>query len=476
MRLNIDTSVFNNLLVPVYLILSSLLLLWPVLYNGYPLFYSDSAIYILASNLFGSNIDNNKLPYLSGIGYALFIRMVSWRATLYLVVLAQALILNVLIYFTLETLIPKAKKVKYHLPIILILSLGTSMSWTVSQLMPDIFTSYLVLSVFMIFSKHKKSLGMYIFLSIVICFSILSHLSHITFSILLAAFLLGFSFFLRSSKKDLVTWIKKSVLIVMLIFISIFIILGLNKRFYNYRGLSPTGSIFLMARLMDTGFMGTFLDEKCEKRTYEMCAYRNSLPYSYEDFLWSPESVFHKTGGWDITKHTEYGLIIRDVLTTPKYFGMFLYDCGEHSLRQLITFETGEGLNRIYNKESPQYKSVIQHFNKREIREDFLNSKQTQGRLKFDKINIVHYSILFVSIIVIMLTLIRNRLNTNMILFTFIILLSVIVNAVVTSSLSSVFNRFQSRMIWSVPLLACVCFSVYLLPLVKTMIVKQKNE
>jgi hypothetical protein len=218
---------------------------------------------------------------------------------------------------------------------------------------------------------------------------------------------------------------------------------------------------------MDTGFMPEFLNEKCAEKSYEMCLYKDRLPKSYEGFLWDQESVFNKTGGWNISAHGEYGRIISDVLTTPKYLSKFLYNCGIHSVHQLKTFEIGDGLTNVYKEESPQYQAVIRHFDKREFKEDFQNSKQTQGTLKFDTINKFNYILLSISLLIILWTFVRSKFDRNMFLFTFIIISSVVINAAATSSLSSVFNRFQSRIIWMIPMLACVYISVYLYPFMK---------
>src|SRR5665647_1560414 len=113
----------------------------------------------------------------------------------------------------------------------------------------------------------------------------------------------------------------KTIVVIILIFSSILILIGLNNKYYDYNGISPTSNIFFVARLMDTGFMPEFLNEKCGEKSYEMCKYKDSLPDSYEGFLWNPESEFYKTGGWDIKihKHKEYKTIVHDVLTSPKY-------------------------------------------------------------------------------------------------------------------------------------------------------------
>lgn len=457
----------KNLVLPLYLILSSFIMLFPVFYNGYPLFYSDSALYILVSNLFGALIHTENVPYLSGIGYAWFIRIVTWRTTLYLVVFAQALILNILIYYSVKVLVTETKIFKFHLPIIVILSLFSSMGWTASQLMPDIFTSFLVLAIFLFYSSDKKSLGMYIFLSIMIVTSILSHLSNITISVLLIALIFIAFLFMKSDKNNLMIFIKKSTVIVALIISSLLILIGLNHKYYNYNGLSPTGNIFFVARLMDTGFMQEFLNEKCGEKSYEMCRYKDSLPDSYEGFLWNPNSVFYKTGGWNISEQKEYGQIIHDVLTTPKYLSKFLLNCGSHSLHQLITFKIGDGLTTVYNKKSSPYQTALRHFNKRELREDYLYSKQALGILNFDRVNQINYALMLVSFLIILWTFIKSKFDRNMILFTVILISGVIINAIATSSLASVFNRFQSRVIWFIPFLACIYFVAYIYPALK---------
>lgn len=454
----------SKLFLTVYLILTSLIILLPVFYNGYPLFYSDSAVYILASNLFGALINTESLPFLSGMGYSWFIRIVAWRVSLYLVVIAQALLLNILIYHTVKVLIPETKIIKFHLPIIIILSACSSMGWTASQLMPDIFTSYLILSVFLLYSWNEKGWGMYIFLSIIIMSSILSHLTNITISVLIIGLLFLLFIIKRSYRMNLKIFMGKSLIVGALIFASLLILIGLNKKYYNYSGLSPTSQIFFIARLMDTGFMQDFLNEKCPEKSYDMCMYKDSLPDSYEGFLWNSNSLFNKTGGWNIQEHEEYGRIISDVLTTPKYLGKFLYNCGIHSVHQIVTFDTGDGLTVVYNKESAQYQTVIRHFDKKEFREDFVNSKQSRGELKFDKVNLFNHILLAVSILIILLTFVISKFDRNMFLFTFVIISGVIINAAATSSLSSVFNRFQSRVIWLIPLLACLCFSVFIYP------------
>lgn len=457
----------NKLLLSGYLILTAFIIIIPALYNGYPLFYSDSALYIKAAMLFGNVSPEDSVPYLSGLGYAFFIRIVTWKSTLYLVILAQAIILSILIYLSLRVLLPAKKILIYHLSLILLLSICSSMGWTTSQLMPDIFTSYLILSVFLFYTYTKNSWEIYIFLSAIIITSVLSHLTNISIIVLIIAALVLLFLIKNTYRLHLKLFIKKSIVILALVFSSLIILVGLNKKYYNYVGLSPTSYIFFFARLIDTGLMPEFLNEKCAEKSYEICQYKDNLPDKYESFLFGAESVFYKTGGWDLSKHNEYRTIARDFLTSPKYLGKFLYNCAIHSAYQLVTFKTGDGLTNVFNPESSQYQTVLKYYNRGEFKYNFQNSKQIQGTLDFKTINLINYILIFISVLIIIWTLLFNKLDSNMFLFTYINIFGVAINAAVTSSLSSVFDRFQSRVIWLIPLLASIYFFKFVYPAVK---------
>ncbi len=457
------TNIINRNKTIYYLLVTSIFFILPAIYNGYPLFYSDSAVYIKFAMLIG-NINNGSLPYLSGIGYAFFLRLVSFKATLWLVILVQGLILNFLIYRVLFEFFPRNKLVYSHFFIILVLVLFSSCGWTASQLMPDIFTSFLILATFLIYSDNRKSIAEYILLSVLIEISILSHLSNLTIAILNIPALIIFFAFRKEFRTNRKILLSKTILMIALIAVSVFTIVVMNKRYYNQYTLSPTGHIFMMARLADAGFMNEFLNEHCKEKSYKLCEYKDSFPESYEKFLWDTKGAFYQTGGWDITQNQEYKQVIRDVLTTPKYFYLFTLNCSDHFLKQTISFKTGDGLYSWFNKESSQYLTVLENFNKPEIRNSFQSSKQISGKLNFKYVNILNDILLVISLLIIIWCIIRKSTNRKTVQFTYVIISGVLINAVSTSAMSSVFDRFQSRVIWLLPFLACIYFATYILP------------
>lgn len=410
--------------------------------------------------LIGQFSSSESLPYLSGIGYAFFMRLASCKATLWLVIYVQGLILNLLIYRVMLEFFSRDRVVPFHLFAILFLLLFSSCGWTVSQLMPDIFTSFLILATFLVYSDSQKGFVEYFLFSFVIVVSILSHLSNLTIAILEILALILFFSLRKEFRKNPKILLSKTLLMLSLIAFSVFTFKALNKKYFNQFVLSPTGHIFLMARLADTGFMNEFLNERCRERTYKLCEYKDCFPQSYEDFLWNTKGAFYQTDGWDITQNQEYKQVILDVFTRPKYFYLFTLDSFNHFLKQTISFKTGDGLYSWFNKESSQYQTVIQCFNKPEIINNFQSSKQIGGTLNFRYINILNYIFLGISLLVLIWCFVRKLPDKKSILLTFIIISGILINAFSTSAMSSVFDRFQSRVIWLLPFLAFICFVI----------------
>ena len=136
------------------IVIGGLSLLWPAIYNGYPLLYSDSHVFISQPVAGFMNWDK---PYIYG---PLILLFHAWQ-TLWLVVIAQALLVSHLLWLVIVTLTPEPKAAqavsprpslvsvtwpvaKRHLLICGALALASTAPWFVSFLMPDIFAAIAV--------------------------------------------------------------------------------------------------------------------------------------------------------------------------------------------------------------------------------------------------------------------------------------------------------------------------------------------
>lgn len=59
---------------------------------------------------------------------------------------------------------------------------------------------------------------------------------------------------------------------------------------------TPGGFSIAFARMLQDGIVTRYLQDHCGKQHLKLCPYRNDLPETADDFLWSRETVFNKLG------------------------------------------------------------------------------------------------------------------------------------------------------------------------------------
>lgn len=225
-----------------------------------------------------------------------------------------------------------------------------------------------------------------------------------------------------------------------------------------------------MARLVETGVVKEFLTERCAEKDYSLCAYRDSLPaYGYL-FAWEPTSPLYKGPCWGtgwgncwIEKDEEYGVLIRDIISSPKYLKKLFVISLKDTYRQLLDFKIGV---LVPMKEQSAPFETIQTFYPQHLKA-YKSGNQYNRILYFNLISKIQHVFVIIGLVIIPLILIWNFRRTKYLqqlyLLTSVILVGVVVNAAVCSSLSTVVDRYQSRVIWLIPFLlvlsVCVLIS-----------------
>ena len=59
---------------------------------------------------------------------------------------------------------------------------------------------------------------------------------------------------------------------------------------------TPGGFAIAFARMLQDGIVTRYLNDHCATQHFKLCPYRNNLPETADDFLWSRETVFNKLG------------------------------------------------------------------------------------------------------------------------------------------------------------------------------------
>ena len=120
------------------ILLSAAVLLWPALWNGYPLVFSDTGTYL-------SQAIEHYLGWDRPVFYSLFLLPLHMTLTTWPVIVVQALLVTHTLHLVRRALLPQVSG-WWLLPCVGFLSVATALPWFASQLMPDIFTPLLVLA------------------------------------------------------------------------------------------------------------------------------------------------------------------------------------------------------------------------------------------------------------------------------------------------------------------------------------------
>lgn len=158
------------------LAISSYMLLWVAVFNGYPVFFPDSGQYLWVSF-------DLQPPIYRTIGYSIFIRLVSFGASPWLVVIAQSVIAIFVLHSAFDFIVRQngasERRGLVFLGLMVFLAFGTTLPWFVGQIMPDVFTGLSLLSLFLLLYDSKISLERTVLLSAVLCISIGTHITHL---------------------------------------------------------------------------------------------------------------------------------------------------------------------------------------------------------------------------------------------------------------------------------------------------------
>ena len=413
-------------------------------YNGYPIIYADVTTYI-------TNGFDLQTPFDRPITYCLFLRLFSLDGlSLWTVIFTQSYILSYLIFRLSKMLFGDELNKFVVLAIVAFLSLFSSLSWTASQPISDIFTPILLLtSVLLLIGKpNKKEVWLLYFIFLL---STSMHLSHISYNVvfLVSVMLIrSIRFFRYREVVRLQT---------------IFILFGLTIIALStmLSAMAKSRHVFFMGAISEHGILKTYLDEHCETTNYQLCAYKDALPKRAFEFVWDQDGPVNKMGGWKATEE-EFNVIIYQTLTTPKYILLHVKASVAATYEQLLKFKINDG-NIPFHEGSLVYKRIVNYF-PGELKQ-FEQSKQNRDELAFTKnLNYLYRIIVLISIagIVLWIFILKSQQRKSFSTLGVFIVLGIIINAWGSATFSNAIDRFGAKMIWLLPLLALYGLWFYL--------------
>lgn len=422
-------------------LLSSIIACSVAFINKYPLVYSDTGAYIY-SGFNGLVFDDRS------IFYGLFLRHTSLASSLWYVVFSQGLMICYILYITLTMFVSETKRDAVFIFLVTFLTLTTGFSFTVGILIPDIFSSITILCLVNLLLNKQLDRFNTILVSCLFIFSMSTQFSSMVIMLMLF-FVVGLNFVYRKLKSlPILLDVKRFFYSFGLLISCLLIVPVVHYCFGKEFKVSGSTHVFVMNHLLETGILEDYLEKNCDKRDYKICGYKENLGWN---FIWAPESPLQKTGGWKANAE-EYNEIIFDIVTTPKYSMLLSQKAVEYSFKQFFSFNIEVPSPQLEG--SPPYGQIRWRF-KDSVRE-YISSLQSAGKwdthfLNFIQNILIILSLVFLSVVILTPSLFK-RLSPELRWLLVLVLLHNILNSFVCSNLSTVDTRFQSRIVWLLPL------------------------
>jgi hypothetical protein len=213
---------------------------------------------------------------------------------------------------------------------------------------------------------------------------------------------------------------------------------------------TPGGFGIAFGRILQDGIVKRYLDEHCPDARLKLCPYRNELPRTADDFLWS-YGIFNDLGRFSGLGEEMRFIVLRSVQEYPL---QQIETALAATATQLGLVGTGYGIHdRIWHTYG-----IIKRFIPGEL-PALQKARQQQGEVNFELINRVHVPIALGSMLVV-LALLGNALVCGRFdkpaHLAVTVTVALLANAFACGALSGPHDRYGARIVWIATLTAAI--------------------
>lgn len=321
--------------VPLAILTSAALLLWPALWNGWPLIFSDTADYLWVWT---------QPPWFRTIrppAYGWAIGPLHLGVTLWPVIAAQALLTVWLIRLVLRR---AGLDDGWHLlGVSAALALLSGAPWFASWVMADAMTAPMVLAgVALALGGLGRVEGIGAWFALLI--GAASHVTHLPVLAAMLAVLLLVRIVWRAAPVSFAGLAAGVAALVLAPAINIVA----NWLNYGEPVIAFGSSMFLGARLIGDGLMQDYLTAHCPNAAWSLCGDIALLPRDSDAFLWGPQSVVWRDRDFF---RLDPELADLNPRVIAAYWPSYLWNGLVRAVHQLVTAEVGTDLSVRVNEE-----------------------------------------------------------------------------------------------------------------------------
>ncbi|HEX3233666.1 MAG TPA: hypothetical protein VHR41_05685 [Gemmatimonadales bacterium] len=435
------------------LALAALLTCAVAVYNGFPLTYPDT----------GSYVDNAidllrvKKPWIffRPLTYGALLVPFANRLTIWLLPLVQGALVAAAVALAL-TMARVRLSSRAFVAVFAGLSLLTSLSWFSGQIMPDVFTPIVILlASAVVWTPDPVGSPRFWGITVLLALGIASHLSHFPlYAMLLPAAIVG-----RLALDPAARSWRRAAMLAMRgaapLLAAGLIVIAPNYVLYRKAVLSRGSPLFALGHLVGDGSVQRYLERACPQHPYALCSDLATLRPDVDWFMWDPNGPRARSAAamahGDSTLLREAPLIVAGTLRQewPAVI--------RHSFRdtavQLVTFGVHPG--------EQAYSAAVEASMRRlgpSVEAAYAESRQARGAIPAATVSRIHYWVVCAGLLGLLLSLpaLRDPVHRPLWGLAVTAAIGVVANAAILASLSTVHPRYQSRVIWLVPLLGTV--------------------
>lgn len=430
------------------ILLAALSMSWIALWNGFPLLYPDSMTYMDDGRLVARALFLHQRSGYYGIRsfiYSLGILPFHWNINPWPVVALQAVLVAWLLWLTVRSILMR-HTVLCYLALVITLSLLTTLSWYVPLILPDILGPILYLAIYLIvFAPETLSRTERWALYFLSWWCIASHATHLMLAASICVLLGMVALFSRSKR---IARLKSVAQVALVLIAAAASQLALNGYLYGHPSLNGERPPFLTARIIADGPGRWYLDKNCGRLNWIICRHLGQVSSDPDNFLWGSDGL------WPNLTPDEGSQLMQEempfVLATLR-----AYPAAELKRASLSVWEQ-LGIFGLNDLDPSGYTLSQFPYVLPAARAAYLRSRQGRSAIPLDDITSFQFWVVIASlaIVVAFAPWLAHKRPSRLLGLTLIVFVVELANALVTSTLSMVEDRFQARVVWMVPLLA----------------------
>ena len=311
--------------------------------------------------------------------------------------------------------------------------------WIVTQIMPDIFTSLLFLSWYLFTVSMKSNQTQFAFFwGIIAVVSCVMHNAHLM--VIIGLFIINILF-----NKGTIN-VRYKITYNLIYILPMVLVMGSNLIAGNGFSLSKNAPVFLVAKMAENGILEEYLDKNCKSENTVLCQFKDSLPDHAWDYIWPPDGIHMKVGGW---YHTDslYRRVLQGIILDRNLLGELLVASVKATFKQLTLIGVGDGI--IRSSENETIRKVLSN----EYHYQFLSQGlERKTNTNFSKLN-WYINAVMISLVILLVILViwLERLGENssiFIEFSLMFIVFVLLQAFSTGALANILMRLNMRAVW----------------------------